>query len=254
MRLVVCASMLRTLLALRFPFFHQTPEVPRQELASDLSATDRNGGDGLSKGSARTSAAMVGVMPRMPSVTPNDSNAAIMADAAQLMTAVDANRDHNMGKDEITNFLQVPGREAYKPVWTEFDHFDHNRNEALNIDELVNLMVFVTNHPISPPDSQNVLDSILTMPAQSQPSVQTQSAVAPPLLPPFSSQGRPGPPARTEPVSKQSVAQLALSDAEAQARIADEPVVTGHPVEQAQPGAQEKDSSNKFNHWWSGFR
>jgi len=231
--------MLLTVMALRFPFFHQSPEVPRQEVASDRSATDENG-DRLSQASDLTNSGLAVPMPQTASKTNYEK---IMTDAAQLMTLVDADHDHNMGKDEISNFLQVPGREAYKTVLTEFDYFDDNRNEALNVDELANLMVFANSHPISLTGAVNEMEAVQTKPVQSQHSAQTQSAVAPPLLPPFPSQGRPGTPAHTEPVSKQSVAQLALSDLDQEPRAATavEPVVQGYPPAfQAQTGAQAK--------------
>jgi Ca2+-binding EF-hand superfamily protein len=69
------------------------------------------------------------------------------AEGAKILALMDVNKDQMLSEEEVAAFLETPGREAFKFLLLEFEHFDEEHDGRLTAQELTNMLVYVSKAP-----------------------------------------------------------------------------------------------------------
>jgi Ca2+-binding EF-hand superfamily protein len=62
-------------------------------------------------------------------------------EAAKVLAAADTNDDQALDRTELNTFMQVPGHEPFKVLFSKFDSYDTDGSQSLSFNELTNLLL-----------------------------------------------------------------------------------------------------------------
>lgn len=91
-------------------------------------------------------------------------------EGTKMLALVDLNKDQILSRGEVSAFLAESGREVFNFLLTDFQRFDEDRSGGLSLQELTNMLVYVSMTPrtVAQPEAQ---------PAAAAPVSQAASAV-----------------------------------------------------------------------------
>eukprot|EP00450_Noctiluca_scintillans_P019636 CAMPEP_0194523882 /NCGR_PEP_ID=MMETSP0253-20130528/58904_1 /TAXON_ID=2966 /ORGANISM="Noctiluca scintillans" /LENGTH=303 /DNA_ID=CAMNT_0039368459 /DNA_START=54 /DNA_END=965 /DNA_ORIENTATION=- len=100
------------------------------------------------------------------------------AEGTRMLALIDVNKDQVLSRDEVSAFLAESGREVFNFLLTDFEQFDEDRSGGLTLQELNNMLVYVSKTPgtAAQPEAQSTAVAPMSQAAAEVPVAETTQA------------------------------------------------------------------------------